>query len=210
MLDEMDLLSRMKDAAPLRAGAFEEARTTLRAAMADNAHQETEPRQGGRPGKLTWGTRGKVGLGITAVTAAAAAAVVLGVTSSPAPQHPAASGGTTKPAVPTVNPHLAQLADYIEVHENKLPGDATLEIRNQSASNATPGGNGVDLLADSGDYYWALTESGLPQAIADHEDSSQGEREVAAALYAVNGNITTARREVGDRQLRAGRQAQVD
>jgi hypothetical protein len=66
----------------------------------------------------------------------------------------------------------------------------------------------------SGDYYWAPTESGLPQAIAGHEgssqlDHSQGKREVAAALYAVHGNITTARAD-GDRQPRPGRQAHVD
>jgi hypothetical protein len=97
MVDEMDLLSRMKDAAPLRAESFEEARTKLCAAMAVNAHPETELRQGGHPQKLTWGTRGKggtggkVGVGITAVAAAAAAVAVLGVTSSPTPSHPAAS-----------------------------------------------------------------------------------------------------------------------
>jgi hypothetical protein len=96
MVDEMDLLSRMKDAAPLRAEAFEEARTKLCAAMAVNAHPGTEPRQGGRSRKPAWGTRGKVGFGITAV-AAAAAAVALGVTSSPTPSHPAASHPASKP-----------------------------------------------------------------------------------------------------------------
>ena len=91
MVDEMDLLSRVKDAAPLRAEAFEDARTKLQAAMAATAHPKTQPRQvpGGRPWKLAWGIRGKAGFGITAVAAAAVAAVVLGVTSSLAPSHPA-------------------------------------------------------------------------------------------------------------------------
>jgi len=34
MIDEMNLLSAMKDTAPMRAEAFDNARTTLRAAMA--------------------------------------------------------------------------------------------------------------------------------------------------------------------------------
>ena len=110
MVDEMDLLSRMKDAAPLRAGTFEEARTKLRAAMAVNPHPETEPRQGGRPRKLTWSTRRKAGFGITAVAAAAAVAlVVLGTASSPAPGHPAA--GHPAASHPASGP-AAQLAAW--------------------------------------------------------------------------------------------------
>jgi hypothetical protein len=99
MVDEMELLSRAKDAAPLRAGAFEEARTKLRTAMAVDAHPEAQPRQvrGSRPRKLAWDTRGKVGVGITAVAAAAVAAVLVGVTSSPAPSHPAASHPASGP-----------------------------------------------------------------------------------------------------------------
>jgi hypothetical protein len=93
MVDEMDLLSRMKDAAPLRAEAFGEARTKLRAAMAADAQPEMCPRQGGHPQKLTRGARRKAGFGITAVAAAAAAvavaAVALGITSSPTRSHPA-------------------------------------------------------------------------------------------------------------------------
>jgi hypothetical protein len=112
MVDEMDLLSRMKDAAPLRAEAFEEARTKLRAAMAATAHPETQPRQvpGARPRKLAWGTRGKAGLGITAV-AAAVAAVVLGVTSSPAPSHPAAGHPGSGPGARLAAYAVSQRAD---------------------------------------------------------------------------------------------------
>jgi hypothetical protein len=104
MVDEMDLLSRMKDAAPLRAEAFEEARTKLRAAMAENAHPQTRQRQSGYPHRLTWRSRGKAGFGITAVAAAAAAAAILAITSSPTPSHPAASHPATG--------HGARLASY--------------------------------------------------------------------------------------------------
>jgi hypothetical protein len=184
MVDEMDLLRGMKDAEPLRAAAFEAARATLRATMAVDACPEAKPR---RAGSRAWGIRAKVGFGITTVAAVAAAAAAITVTSSPAP--------VTAPAASAGNPQLAQLADTIVVSESKLRGNASLEIRNNSASSAAPGPNGVDLFSDSGKYYWALTESGLPQAIAGHQDGSDGsyKGDIAAALYAVNGNITTAR-----------------
>ena len=91
MVDEIDLLSHVKDAAPLRAEAFEEARTKLRAAMAASARPDTGPRAGGHPRRLAWGTRGRAGFAAAAAAAAAVAAVVLGTTLSPAPSHPAAS-----------------------------------------------------------------------------------------------------------------------
>ena len=94
-----------------------------------------------------------------------------------------------------VNPILAQLAADITVKQVKLPGNATLEIRNQSPTSAQPGDNGVDLYTDSGIYYYAASESGLPEVIAQHQDQGQGEfkRAIAAALSAVTGDITSAR-----------------
>jgi hypothetical protein len=214
MVDEMDLLGRMKDAASLPDEAFGEARATLRATMADNAHPEPGSRRArGDARKGISATRGRIGLGVGAAAAAAAVAVALTVTSSPVPRHLAAPSGTGRPAPgaarsvqPTANPRLTQLAAYIEVHEVRLPGNASLEIRNQSAGNAMPGASGVDLLTDSGDYYWALTESGLPQAIAEHQDPSDGmfRREMAAALFAVNGNIATARERMAVASLAPG------
>ena len=202
MIDEMNLLSRLKDTTPLRAGAFDNARSTLSAAMAVEADQQAQPRttsDGAR--ERTWWTRRRAGFGVTALaaTAAAAAAVALVVTSSPATQPPKASGSRPAGAAshpPTAgNQQLAQLASYIEVHQSSLYGNATLEILNQSRTSAAPGGNGVSVLTDSGDYYWALSMSGLPQAIAGHDDASGGmfKREVAAALFAVHGNIAAAR-----------------
>jgi hypothetical protein len=204
MIDEMNLLSRMKDTAPVRAEAFDNARTTLRAAMAVDADRQTRPRTasgGARRG--TWRARGRAaGFGVTAVAAAAAAAVALVLTSSsPTPHQPAAAG--SRPAAHAAahsatagNQQLAQLASYIEARQSSLPGNATLEILNQSPTSAAPGFNGVGVLTDSGDYYyWALTMSGLPQAIAGHDDPSDGSfrREVAAALFAVHGNLAAAR-----------------
>jgi hypothetical protein len=140
MVDEMDLLSRMKDAAPLRAEAFEEARTKLCAAMAVNAHPGTEPRQGARPRKLTWGTRGKVGLGITAVAAAAAAAVVLGVTSSPTPSHPASKPGAQLAAWTVTR----QADGIIHVSFNQGPTPEPRRRPIPGSANGGPGsGNGT-------------------------------------------------------------------
>ena len=105
MVDEMDLLSRMKDVAPLHAETFEEARTKLQAAMAVDAYPQTHPRQIGHPRKPAWRSRSKIGVGITAVAAAAAAAVaVAGLTSSPKPSHPA-SGPHARLASYTVSRH---------------------------------------------------------------------------------------------------------
>ena len=201
MIDEMNLLSRVKDTAPLRAEAFEDARTTLRAAMAVDADRQARPRTAsdGARTRTRW-TRGRAaGLGVTAVAAAAAAAVALVVT-SPTPHQPAASGSqpasraTGHPST-AGNAQLTQLASYIEVHQSRLPGNASLEILNQSPTSATSGANGVGVFTDSGEYFWALTMSGLPQAIAGHQDPSDGgfRREVAAALFAVHGNIAAAR-----------------
>ena len=104
MVDEMDLLSRMKDAAPLQAEAFEEARTKLLMAIAVDAHPQARPGQSGPPLQRTWRSRRKAGLGITAVAAAAAVTVVLAVTLPTAPSHPAPS----HPA----SGHGARLAAY--------------------------------------------------------------------------------------------------
>ena len=83
MVDEMDLLSGLKTAEPMRPHAFEEARATLRAAMVmqdEVAEPTTMPTRRAR-----WG-RGRIaGFSVAAVGAAAAAAVLVsGVASSTA------------------------------------------------------------------------------------------------------------------------------
>jgi hypothetical protein len=193
MVDEMDLLSGLKAAEPVRPRAFEEARAMLRTAMAAEGLPETKPapRRRGR-----WGTRRTMGFSVAAL-GAAAAAVALVVTLTPAPSYDATASGKPSPkATPAaVNPVLAQLAADITVQQVKLPGNATLEIRNQSPTSDKPGANGVDLYTDSGTYYWAFTESDLPQVIAQHQDQGGGEfeRAIAAALIAAKGNVATAR-----------------
>lgn len=208
MVDEMDLLSGLKAAPSVRPRAFEEARVMLRSAMAieqEMRETKTPPRRRGR-----WGARGTAGLGAVAL-GAAAAAVALVVTSTPAPSHNATATGpptaTATATTPTaMNPLLAQLAADIKVQQVKLPGNATMEIRNQSPTSDKLGDNGVDLYTDSGTYYWALSESMLPQVIAEGQDVGQGQfkRDIAAALYAVNGDIGTARQRMSIANLIPG------
>jgi hypothetical protein len=209
MVDEMDLLSGLKAAPSVRPRAFEEARAMLRSAMAieeELRETKTAPRRRGR-----WGPRRTAGLGAVAL-GAAAAAVALVVTSTPAPGHKATASGTpsasaTATATPAaVNPLLAQLAADIKVQQVKLPGNATMEIRNQSPTSDKLGDNGVDLYTDSGTYYWASSESLLPQVIAEGQDVGQGQfkRDIAAALYAVNGDIGTARQRMSIANLIPG------
>ena len=195
MVDEMDLLSGLKAAEPVRPRAFEEARAMLRAAMAVEGELETKtaPRRRAR-----WATRRTAGFSVAALTAAAAAvAVALVVTSASAPgHHAAASGGSPARAKPAaVNPILAQLAGDITVRQVKLPGDATLEIRNTSPASDEVGANGIDVYADNGTYYWGDSRSDLLRVIAQHQDVGEGafKRDIAAALLAANGDVGTAR-----------------
>lgn len=201
MVDEMDLLSGLKTAEPVRPRAFAEARAVLQAAMAaDEGVPETKtaPRRRAR-----WGMRRTAGFSVAAL-GAAAAAVALVVTLTPAPSHHAAAIGhraaasgqpSSKVAPAAVNPVLAQLAADINVQQVKLPGNATLEIRNQSPTSVRLGANGVDLYTDDGTYYWGMSKSELRQVIAEHQDDGQGafKRAIAAALLAENGNLATAR-----------------
>jgi hypothetical protein len=202
MVDELDLIIRLRDVEPLPVEALDQARTVLHAAMADG--QETSraagPVAGGRhPRRRAW-LAGGAGLGF----AAAAAAVALTLTSAPSPRPAAASrppaGARASAAAPaTTNGPLMSLAGYIRANYGRPPGNATLVIRDQiypgQPAGSGPNPSGVDLYTDGGDYYWATTESGLPAEIAAHETTGGGMfgREVAAALDAVNGNLTTAR-----------------
>jgi hypothetical protein len=198
MVDEMDLLSGLKGAEPVRPRAFEEARATLRAAMAVEGVRETKTTRL----RARWGTRRTAGLSV-AVLGAAAAAVALVVTSASAPGHHAAASAQpsakatsgAKATSKAVNPILAQLATDIGVQPVNLPGNATLEIRNQLPTSDTLGDNGIDLYTDDGTYFWGPSKSILLQVIAEGQDTAEGEfkRDIAAALYAVNGNIDTAR-----------------
>jgi hypothetical protein len=204
MVDEMDLLSGLKTAEPVRPHAFEGARATLRAAMVmeDEVPEPVSPRGRARWGRGGWG-RGRIaGLSLAAVGAAAAAAIVVVASTTSAPGQHSATGGTTPAksgsAPAAVNPVLAQLAANIAVPQVALPGNATIEIRNQSPTSTTPGANGIDLYLNDGTYYWGIDRTDLLKSIASGQDSGQGafKRSIAAALLAAKGNVTAGRAQM--------------
>jgi hypothetical protein len=125
----------------------------------------------------------------TGVFATAAAAVTM----------VAVSLGSVGPAVPVAGAAvLNHLAAHIKAHAaTPLPGDATLVLRTQSYPNGTSNSE-ADLYADNGEYFSTPTESGLPAAIAENANDSNGftAREIKAALDAVNGNLSTAVQEM--------------
>jgi len=144
-----------------------------------------------------WGTRRVAGFSVVGlVAAAAAAAVVVTSTSAPQPAAPAAAasqaGGAS--AAQSGNPALTSLAADI-VSQATPAGNATLEIRNHSASSSAVGANGIDLFTDQGIYYWGNDKANLLQAIGERQDEGQGQyvRAIDAAMAAVKGNVPSAR-----------------
>jgi hypothetical protein len=192
IVDEMDLLSQLNDVEPLPPVAFERARGVLRETMASPGPELPVSRQDRR--HPTFLTRGRAGLGLGAAAAAAAVAVALILTSAAPTSTPRLSAPRPVSAQPAANSKLATLAAVIKAKAGPLPGNASLVISAQTNGNHPPE-VGYNLYTDRGAYYWAPTRSGLPEAIADHENLANGAdaREVAAALYAVNGNLATAR-----------------
>jgi hypothetical protein len=155
-----------------------------------------------RPRRRMLAIGGTAGFGI----AAAAVAVALIATSASRPPAapprslaggPAASHSAT-PATPTASSPLVLLADNISASARKQSGDATLVFRSTTFTDGTAPGSGYDLYTDSGPYYWAPTESGLPAQIAAHHNLGDGlfTREIAAAEYAVHGDLATAREQM--------------
>jgi hypothetical protein len=73
-------------------------------------------------------------------------------------------------------------------------------FRTTTFTDGQAGGSGFDLYTDSGPYYWAPTESGLPAQIAAHHNLGDGlfTRETASAEYAVHGNLATARERMAN------------
>ena len=189
MVDEIELVSGLKEVAPLRAEAFEEARARLQETMGP-AHRQ--------PRRRAWAIWSTAGLGI----AAAATAVTLVITSVPQQASPggqAVARHTGSHATsPGAHTPLIRLAAAITARSTPLPGDATLIIRTQVNAAGQSTGGGADLYTDSGAYYYAQTESGLPAQIAAHNDTSGGgfARELAAARYAVHGDLSTARQRM--------------
>lgn len=185
-MDEMDLVSRLKEVPPLRPEAYERARTMLGAAMA-----ESQAVPGAAPVRgFSWarhlrvGVLGKVGVGALGAAAVVVAAVaVVPADSSPPPA-----------SAPVVEPRLVTLAADVNASSGSLPGDASLVIRTRTAPDGTPYVT-YNLYTDSGEIYVTDTKDALAGAIdrqdnlADPTDS----RVLAAARYAATGDLTEAR-----------------
>ena len=142
--------------------------------------------------------------GAAGTVAVGAAAVVFVATSSPRSAAPAAVGGTsgTHPAStrasasPTgstsAQPRLMTLAADVAA-EPRPTGDATLVER----ETGYPGQKTInvwDLYTDDGRYFFSQTEAGLPAQVQEDNNQGAGQfaREIAAATYAVTGNLDTA------------------
>ncbi len=209
----MELLSRLKDVEPPRPEAFNQARMILGEAMANTARTDSarinQPTQI-RARQRRFGGRRAIGFGAGIGLAAAAVAAALVITSTPTPSantghqsagsKPSSVSASPKPtgasssAPLAKNPQLMSLAAEIIADDGALSGNASLVLSKQR-NNGVLDNVGYNLYTDSGDYYWSPTESGLPEVVAQHQNIANGvdSREKAAALYAVNGDLATAR-----------------
>ncbi len=195
---ELELVGRLRDVEPLRPEAFEQARTVLRTAMAGDRSAEPAPaRPQRRPRRRTLAIRGIVGLGIGIAAVAVTVTLIATSASQPAATPGRPPAGPRAAAHGTSTPPLMRLAGYIKAHTGQPGGNATLIISTEPNPKGQPD-TGADLYTDSGADYWAPTESGLPAQIAAHHDigNEMFRREVAAALYAVNGNLAIARQRM--------------
>jgi hypothetical protein len=209
-VDEMDLASQALDVAPWRPEAYEQARTVLRAAMAESDSLQAAPPvtaalpaggrglpRAGNHHRRSLGTRGKVGIGAGIGAVAAAAAVVIAITSGTQPPAPAGPAAAVPHGSAAATSLLVTLAARITAAGGSLPGNASLVIRTQTIGGRTPDVS-YNLYTDSGAFYGGGDKKSLRQAIARHENEADGidAREVAAARFAVNGDLTTARRQM--------------
>jgi hypothetical protein len=210
-VDEMDLAGQALEVTPWRPEAYERARTTLRAAMAESGSlTEAAPVPAAAPlrGRRTslaghrrrrpLGSKGKVGIGAGIGAIAAAAALILVATSTPRPAAPTAQPAPTRSASQPsgastgstdAQQPLVTLVAYLAA-EPAPKGNATLVERQTGEARITV----WDLYADDGRYFFSRTEAGLPAQVK--KDNSQGggwaAREIAAAIYAVKGNLNKA------------------
>jgi hypothetical protein len=143
--------------------------------------------------------QGGVIAGVVVVVAGLAFGVTGGI-GSPTAGVPQAGGpiavtGASN-AAPVAAP-LVTLAADLAGQPQPTTGDATLVERVQAYPNqAGPSGaGGWDLYTDDGRYFYSQTKAGLPDQIRAGNDPSEGgfAREDAAALYAVHGDLNTAR-----------------
>jgi hypothetical protein len=116
-----------------------------------------------------------------------AAPATAGVTSGP---HPASTGAPTGPA----DAHLQLVTLAADVAAEPRPaGDATL-VERETGEPGLAGVKAWDLYADDGRVFFSLTQAGLPAQVSANNNQADGQfrREVAAAVYAVHGDLRTA------------------
>jgi hypothetical protein len=203
IVDELELIGRLGEVEPLPEESFEQARTLLQAAVALDATPEPAPARTRRRLRRRRAVAVQGGLGVGIAAAAAAVVLIAPSTTPPAPPSHAVSSPRTTAAPSSshaATTPLMRLADYIQANATApQPGDATLVLRTQSYPNGTST-TGADLYADNGEYFYAMTESGLPAAIAENADVGGGvpAREIKAAEDAANGSLATARQEMAN------------
>jgi hypothetical protein len=103
-----------------------------------------------------------------------------------------------QPTAPGHETILARLASAV-LASPAPAGDATLVLRSQGVgANGVPV-PGADLYTDSGKYYYAPTEAGLPAQVSAGNNQGDGifAREIAAATHAATtGDLTSAAEEM--------------
>jgi hypothetical protein len=167
----------------------------------DTGAIERAARRAQRRARLT-----QSGIGVGAVAVVAAVAVGATSLSQPGPSG-TAHAGRANTAAPTssiaVNGSLVSLAADVAEQPAPTVGDANL-VHRAEASN--PAYGGWDLYTDDGHYYYAYDRADLPRQVRDHDDEGDGGfgREVAAALYAVDGDLATARLRMAEAPLDPG------
>lgn len=185
-MDEMDLVSRLKEVPPLRPEAYEQARTMLGAAMVESKASVRDQRSSWVR-NLRVGVLGKVGIGVIGAAAVAVAAVAV----VPADSSPPSS------VAPVVDSELVTLASNVKASSASLPGDASLVIRTQARPSGAPYVT-FNLYTDSGEIYVTDTRDQLPEAV-NHNDNladAWNSGVLAAASFAATGDLTQAREQM--------------
>jgi hypothetical protein len=142
--------------------------------------------------------QGSIGTGVVVAAVVTAVSVASSVPPTPvrpaqaSGRHPATVHASASPSASAATQPLVQLAAVIAA-EPQPKGNATLVERETTlAGQATV--KVWDLYTDDGRYFFSQTKSGLPAQV--QEDNNQGDglfaREVAAAAYAVTGNLGAA------------------
>lgn len=145
--------------------------------------------------RTAWRATAGGGFAVAAVVAVAVAVSGSGVqapavtVAGPAPTTPASSA----PAAKSDPAPLLRLVSYLKTAKGPH-GDATLVLRHQTYTDAATVDD-HDLFADNGDYFYSGKLGGLPAKVKGHhtEGGDLWRREIAAAKYAVNGNLKEAR-----------------